>query len=186
MAPLIILSGPSGVGKTTTTDHLLARLSLLTRVITTTTRRPRAGERHGIHYFFVSHEAFAQLAAAHAFLEVNNFGGQSYGTPRSMLTFLSKGMPRIVLPDVHGARALKAYVPDAVCIWLEAPLPILTQRLSARSSEPLEKQQERITIAHAEIAQAHSSNLYTHVIDMTNFEQAEDEIEGIIKKLLKI
>jgi len=184
-APLIIISGPSGVGKTTTTNHVLARIPALTKVITITTRTPRSEEKHGVDYFFVSESTFTELAHARAFLEINTFGSDRYGTPRSLLTFLERGRPRIVLPDINGTRMLKKQVPTAVCLWLEAPLEILAERLSIRSSESLEKQKERLAIARNEIAQARTGNMYKYIIDMTDFAAAEENIVQIITEQLQ-
>ncbi|MDQ5940413.1 MAG: guanylate kinase [Candidatus Dependentiae bacterium] len=184
-APLIIISGPSGAGKTTTTDHLLARMPSLSRVITVTTRLPRIGERHGVHYFFVSRQTFQELAVTAAFLEINQFGEHLYGTPRSLLTFLTRNNIRLVLPDINGARALKKQVPTAVCIWIEAPAELLAQRLIARNSESAKDQESRLLMAQIEMREARSSGLYEHIIDMTDFGIAEEKIRKIIDTAMR-
>lgn len=166
--PFIILSGPSGVGKTTLTQKLLNQLPSLARVITTTTRMPRTGEAHGIDYFFVSAQAFSELERSCSFLETNTFGSAQYGTPRSVLHALSRGVPLIALPDINGARHLKSHIPHAVCIWLEAPLEIIAQRLAGRGTESALQQAERLKRARVEMTEARSSGIYTHVIDMTD------------------
>lgn len=183
-APLIVLSGPSGVGKTTTTGHLLASMPALRRVITFTTRPPRAGEKPGIDYFFASKEAFAQLSKAGAFIETNEFNGNLYGTPRSFLHGLAHGKAYIVLPDINGARAILALVPGALSIWLHAPEQVLEERLKARNTESDESRKNRLRIAQQEAKAARESNLYKRWVDMSDFEKAEKELAQLIQSLL--
>ena len=179
-APLIIISGPSGVGKTTTTQHLIARMPFLSRMATVTTRQPRPGERNQHDYFFVSQTSFFELEKTHAFLETNKFGDHWYATPRSLLTKLEKGQPHILLPDINGAQKIIDFAADALTIWLEVPIEILAQRLHARASETPDQQSIRILRAKEEIALAHASSIYTHFIDMSDFEKAEKELEELI------
>ena len=181
MAPLIIMAGPSGVGKTTMATKILAKHSMLTRVITTTTRPPREGERHGIDYFFVSNNAFIELNNAQAFLEVNNFNHFWYGTPRSLLHFLGLGCPRLILPDINGARKLLTFQPKALTLWLDAPHEVLAKRLAKRNTESIEKQAARLAIAQQEKATALASGLFSHFIDMTHFEGAYAHINNLIQ-----
>jgi len=184
-APLVIMSGPSGVGKTTTAQHLIRDFPGISRTITVTTRSPRSGESHGKDYFFVSESAFSELDKAHAFLEINKFGDYWYATPRSLLAFVARDKARLVLPDINGARALKVCVPTAVCIWLQAPIEVLAQRLSTRNSEPPAAQARRLEIASREMQEAIESGLYEHVIDMTDFVMAEKKISEIISTAMQ-
>jgi len=179
-APLIILSGPSGVGKTTMTNHLLTVYSFLRRVITVTTRMPRPGEQQGVDYFFTSDAAFTQLLLAHAFLETNQFGAYAYATPRSVLTGLSRGIPHIILPDINGAHELKKSIPHAVTIWLEASEEVLRARLAGRNTESATEQERRIARAKEEMAAARATTLYDHYINMHDFSIAAAAIEKIV------
>jgi guanylate kinase len=182
--PCIIVSGPSGVGKTTITQKMLSLFPQLTRVITTTTRAPRPGEKHGIDYFFVSQHAFSQLEMTHAFLEVNTFGNASYGTPRSLLHALRTHQPKLILPDITGTRTLVSFVQHATTIWLTAPLPILAERLAQRSTESIKDQEKRLAIAAQEIEAAQTSGLYAHHIDMTDFAKAEQRLIHILRTII--
>ncbi len=179
-APLIIISGPSGVGKTTLVNHLLKKIDSLTRVITVTTRAPRPNEKQGIDYFFISPDGFTELEQAQAFLETNCFTSGAYATPRSLLTFLKQGKTRIILPDINGARKLIALVPRTISFWLEVPEEILRERLAHRGTETTAEQERRIEQAKKEITQAHSERLYTHYIDLSDFTPAATHVESLI------
>lgn len=184
MAPLIIMAGPSGVGKTTMAEKLLAAFPPLSRVVTITTRPPRPNERHGIDYFFVTLASFRQLQSAQAFLEVNEFNGFLYGTPRSLLHLLDRGYARLILPDIHGARSLVALKPQALAFWLDAPQEVLAARLAKRNTEAPEKQAARLAIATEERAAALGSGLFPHQIDMTDFNDAYVRITALVQPLI--
>jgi len=150
---LVVLSGPSGVGK----DAVLARMKKLGRpfhyVITTTTRPKRAGEKNGIDYHFISGKEFQQMINRHQFLEWANVYDNYYGVPKNEIRVaLDKGVDTIVKVDVQGAATIKEIVPEAVFVFLMPPsLQELEQRLRSRHSESttglalrLEKAKEEI------------------------------------------
>jgi len=134
---LIVLSGPSGVGK----DAVLARMKELGRpfhyVITATTRPKRAAEKNGVNYHFLSQEEFQQMIDKHQFLEWANVYGNYYGVPKNEITSaLSKGVDAIVKVDVQGAATIKKILPQAVFIFLRPPsMEELEKRLRKRHSE---------------------------------------------------
>ena len=104
---LIVLSAPSGGGKTTLCEHLLARHPEMTRAITCTTRAPRPGERDGADYYFLDSAAFAQRLAEGGFLEHAGVYGHCYGTPKSeVLERLRQGRDVLLTVDVQGARTI--------------------------------------------------------------------------------
>ena len=134
---LVVLSGPSGVGK----DAVLARMSELGRpfryVVTATTRPKRAGEKNGVDYHFFSRKEFQQMLDEHQFLEWAIVYGNYYGVPKDEITLaLSKGVDVIVKVDVQGAATIKKILPQAVFIFLMPPsMEELEKRLRKRLSE---------------------------------------------------
>jgi guanylate kinase len=134
---LVVLSGPSGVGK----DAVLARMSELGLpfhyVVTATTRPKRAGEKDGLDYHFLSRQKFQQLLDEDQFLEWAIVYGNYYGVPKhEIASALSKGVDVIVKVDVQGAATIKKILPQAVFIFLIAPsMKELERRLRKRLSE---------------------------------------------------
>lgn len=134
---LVVLSGPSGVGK----DAVLVRMRKLGRpfhyVVTATTRPKRAREKNGVDYHFISQKEFRQMIDKHQFLEWANVYGNYYGVPKNEITSaLSKGADAIVKVDVQGAATIKEILPQAVFIFLMPPsMEDLEKRLRKRSSE---------------------------------------------------
>jgi guanylate kinase len=134
---LIVLSGPSGVGK----DAVLARMKKSGRpfhyVITATTRPKRAREKNGVNYHFLSRKEFQQMIDKHQFLEWATVYGNYYGVPKDQITSaLSKGVDAIVKVDVQGAATIKKILPQAVFIFLMPPsVEELEKRLKKRHSE---------------------------------------------------
>jgi guanylate kinase len=150
---LVVISGPSGVGK----DAVLARMKKSGRsfqyVVTATTRPKRARETNGVHYHFFSRKEFQQMINKHQFLEWANVYGNYYGVPKDEITSaLSKGVDAIVKVDVQGAATIKKVLPQAVFIFLRPPsIEELEKRLGKRRSESsadlalrLEKAKEEI------------------------------------------
>lgn len=150
---LIVLSGPSGVGK----DAVLVRMRELGRpfhyVVTATTRPRRAKEKNGINYHFLSPEEFQQMKDKGQLLEWAEVYGNYYGVPREdVAQALSRGMDVIVKVDIQGAATIKKILPQAVFIFLMSPsMEELERRLKQRSSESstdlalrLEKVEEEI------------------------------------------
>ncbi len=134
---LVVLSGPSGVGK----DAVLARMKKLGRpfyyAVTATTRPKRAGEKNGVDYHFLSQKEFQQMIDKHQLLEWANVYGNYYGVPKEEITSaLSKGVDTVVKVDVQGAATIKKILPQAVFIFLMSPsLEELEKRLRKRRSE---------------------------------------------------
>lgn len=157
---LIVLSAPSGGGKTTLTQQLLAAGRDITRVITCTTRAPRPGEKDGVDYFFYDGVRFAKAVEAGLFLEHATVFGQSYGTLKSdVLDKLRANKDVILTIDVQGAESIRACAEDdpelkraLVTVFL-APtsLAILEQRLKRRGADSPEAIQKRLAIAREEI-----------------------------------
>ncbi|MCX7886359.1 MAG: guanylate kinase [Verrucomicrobiae bacterium] len=159
---LIIISSPSGGGKTTLCNRLLQWDKNLTRVVTCTTRPPRPGEQHGVHYHFLSKEEFERRIAAGHFLEHAEYNGHCYGTPRQFVEdVLRSGRDALLAIEVQGARQITRLVrsgkfpyPDSlVTIFLFPPtLGLLEQRLRRRGQDDEQTLQRRLQIARQEIA----------------------------------
>jgi guanylate kinase len=150
---LFVVSGPSGAGKDTLVDALLARTGRLRYSVSATTRPPRPGEREGEHYFFVTREEFERREAAGGLLEWREYNDNLYGTPRDFVEdTLTQGYDLIMKPEVNGALSIKRTFPDAVLIFL---LPDrfshLRGRLLGRRTETNEEIARRLEIAHEEI-----------------------------------
>jgi len=155
-ALLIIISGPSGVGK----DTIIAALRKRHRerdyhfVVTCTTRPRRPGEVDGVDYHFLDSEAFRRLLAAGEFLEANEVHGNWYGTPRDEVRrSLARGSDVILKIDVQGAQAVKESVEDAILLFVVPPsLEELVQRLRSRATETADQLELRQRNAAIELA----------------------------------
>ncbi len=152
-ARLTVLSGPSGVGKSTVVRVIRQRCPQVWLSISVTTRRPRPGELDGREYFFVSGQRFKELAQAGELLEWARFAGHYYGTPRGPVAEkLADGVPTLLEIDVVGARQVRESVPGALLVFLAPPSwPELVRRLTARETESAEAIGRRLQLAEAEL-----------------------------------
>jgi guanylate kinase len=159
---LIVISAPSGGGKTTLCQQLLAKHPEMGRAITCTTRPPRSGERDGVDYYFLDSGGFARRVEAGDFLEHATVYGHSYGTPKSEVRArLRQGRDVLLVIDVQGASAvgLTAAKDPELCgalvtVFLTpASLAVLEARLRRRAADAEEVLQKRLGVARQEIAQ---------------------------------
>jgi guanylate kinase len=134
---LFVVSGPSGVGKSTLIDALMRRVPGIAFSVSATTRAPRTGEVDGVHYHFLTPESFEAEIAADAFLEHADVYGRRYGTlVAPTQDVLARGGSLLLDIDVQGAAQVRARMPDAVHIFLLPPdRATLEQRLRARSTD---------------------------------------------------
>ena len=153
---LLILSGPSGVGKGTVGKQLLARSGgSMVFSVSCTTRAPREGEEDGRDYFFISEEEFGRMVDNGEFLEyMNVFGKNHYGTPRKYVeNKIDAGMDVLLDIDVNGAMNVKKNFPDAVSIMLVPPtMKELRSRLEGRGTETREAVERRLAEAKTELS----------------------------------
>ena len=138
---LIVISGPSGVGKDTVLAEMKESRRSLHYVVTATTRPQRPGEKNGLDYHFVSEEQFKQMIDTGQLLEWANVYGNLYGVPkRQIQQALAQGLDVVVRIDVQGAATIKSILPQAVFIFLTPPsLDQLERRLRERKTESTEE-----------------------------------------------
>jgi guanylate kinase len=176
---VIVVSGPSGVGKGTVVEALRRRLPQLEVSVSATTRPRRPGEIDGVHYQFLTGEQFDELAAAGGFLEWAEFAGRRYGTPWSSVErTLEAGRPIVLEIDIKGARQVRKRFPDAVLIFLAPPsTAALEERLRRRGTDDGARVEERLAIARWELAQASD---FDHVVVNDRLDEAVERIARIL------
>lgn len=149
-----MLSGPSGVGKSTVVRRLRELRPDVWLSVSATTRRPRPGETHGVEYFFVDHAEFAAMVERGELLEYAEFAGNFYGTPRAPVEeHLAAGTPVVLEIELQGARQVRRSEPDAQLVFLAPPSwEELVARLVGRGTEPAEVIARRLQTARVELA----------------------------------
>ncbi len=176
---LFVLSGPSGAGKGTLREKVFPGLTGLSFSISCTTRAPRIGEKDGVHYRFITEEAFLALLEEGRFLEHAKVHGKHYGTLREDVEkILSAGGDVLLEIDVQGAAQIKKGMPDAILIFVSPPsLEELERRLAGRGTEHGEGLKLRLDNARREMSQ---SGDYDHVIINDDISRASNELETLI------
>ena len=150
---LVVLSGPSGVGKKTVIDRVLAETPGYSRAVTATTRQPRPGEKNGVDYLFLTKEEFTARIEQDEFLEHALVHGRRYGTPRQHVAeILERGDVCFLEVDVQGAASIRGLVEPAMYVFLVPPsLEVLEERLRGRNTEDEDSLRTRLATARREM-----------------------------------
>ena len=180
---LVILSGPSGVGKGTIGARMLEKHSDMCFSVSATTRAIREGETEGVNYYYKTVEEFEDMIRNNEFLEyMQVFGKNYYGTPRRYVEEkLESGMSVLLDIDVQGAMVVKQNYPDAVLIFIAPPsLAELYRRLSGRGTETEEAVNRRFAQAKTEFTYV---DRYDYVIVNDDLETAVQDVESILRSI---
>lgn len=182
-AALLIISGPSGVGKSTICRQVVKRMDDVYLSVSVTTRPQTQGEIDGRDYWFISKEDFDKRARTGMLLEYAEVFGNNYGTPRDKVQeTLAAGKTVILEIDVQGARQAKEIYPDAAMVFILPPThKDLVQRMNDRGREDNLTAEHRLNGAGDEIAAAWQ--YFQHMVINDDLEQAVNEIMDIIKDL---
>jgi guanylate kinase len=174
-----VVTGPSGVGKGTLIKELLRRVPGLELSVSATTRPPRAGERDGVDYHFLSEEEFDRRLAQGDFMEHAAYSGHRYGTLVSEVEpRLAEGVGVVLEIEVQGARQVRSRMPEAVLVFVAPPSPeALRERLEGRGTDAPEQIERRLRVAAEELE---AQPEFRHVIVNDDVERAAEELEQLV------
>ena len=177
---LIIITGPSGVGKGTVVKEILDKDTNIWLSISATTRKPRHGEKEGENYYFLTQEKFKDMINRNLFLEWAEFAGNYYGTPLSSVNErIENGLIVLLEIEVEGAKQIKNKFPEALSIFLLPPnKKELERRIRDRGTESEEAIHRRLDRANYEIS---SSNQFDFALTNNNVDETVKSIFKIIK-----
>jgi guanylate kinase len=176
---LVVLTGPSGVGKGTLVSHLRQRHPELYLSVSVTTRPPRPGEQEGVNYYFRTREEFLRLVEAGELLEWAQYAGNFYGTPRQIVfEKLSQGQDVLLEIELAGARQVRKLCPEAIRIFLSPPsLEELERRIRQRGQDSEDSIERRLQQARKELE---AKDEFDYVIVNDNLERALQELEALL------
>ena len=177
---LVVISGPSGVGKSTICRRLVADRRVVMSV-SATTRPPREGEVHGVDYYFLSRDEFEASIAAGGLIEWAEYVGELYGTPREPLEEqVNDGLVVVLDIDVQGARSVMQEYPEAITIFIDPPgdgLEEAAKRLEGRGTDSAEVRARRMERGEEELK---DRSLYQHQVTNDDLERAVQEIKEFL------
>ena len=175
---LIILTGPSGVGKGTVIKEILGKEKNFWLSISATTRNPRKGEQEGENYFFLSEEKFKEMIDKNLFLEWAKFAGNYYGTPLSSVNEkIKKGFTVLLEIEVEGAKQIKEIFPEALSIFLLPPSKEeLEKRIRNRGTDKEDAIEKRLSRANFEIEKSNEFD----------FSVVNYRIDKTVKRIIEI
>jgi guanylate kinase len=177
---LFIFSAASGTGKTSLAKALVEQMPEVAFSVSHTTRAPRPGEQHGVHYYFVTPQQFDEMVAADRFLEYAKVFGNSYGSSRAVTeNLLRQGKSVIFDIDWQGARAIKEKMPEAVSIFILPPSrAALQERLTARGQDSPEVVESRMRAAVSEMSHYKE---FDHLVVNDDFNATLADLKAIIR-----
>lgn len=176
---LFVITGPSGTGKGTILERVLAEDPALRFSVSATTRQPRNGEQEGIHYFFVRREEFKDMIRKDEFLEWARVHGELYGTPyKYVKEWLNSGLDVVLDIDVQGGLQVKKKCPEGVFVFIAPPsMEELERRLLHRGTETRKVIDERLEVARTELAYVGE---YQYLIVNDVLEEARKKLQAVI------
>lgn len=177
---LIVMSGPSGVGKGTVVKRLLSECDNLRLSVSATTRAPRTEDKEGVTYFFKTESEFKNMIDTDSFLEWAVYNGNYYGTPIApVMKQLDDGLDVILEIDVQGALNVMNKFKDAVYIFIAPPsVDTLKERLEGRGSESPEEIEKRVKAAESELDK---KDKYDYVVINDVLDKAVENVKNIIE-----
>ena len=177
---LIIITGPSGVGKGTVVKEILSKNKNIWLSISATTREPRAGEKEGVNYYFLNQEKFKEMIEEKLFLEWAQFAGNYYGTPLSSVNEkIKKGLTVLLEIEVEGAKQIKEKFPESLSIFLLPPNKAeLERRIRNRGTEKEEAIKKRLLRANYEIS---ASNQFDFALINHNVNETAKRIIKLVQ-----
>jgi len=177
---LFVITGPSGVGKSTVIGGVMERDENIRFSVSVTTRAPRPGEQDGVNYHFIGEDEFRQMIARDELLEYAEYVGKFYGTPAKYVDeHLDRGHDVILDIEVQGAMQVKEHRPEAVMIFLSPPdIQTLIDRLHKRGTDDEETIQKRIRRAEEELAYI---SAYDYEVVSYTLENCIRDMEAIIR-----
>jgi guanylate kinase len=182
MSRLIVITGPSGVGKGTLIKRLRETMPQIAMSVSATTRKPRAGEREGVDYHFMSEAEFDEAVAGDAFLEHAEYSGHRYGTPRAEVE--GRDTPVVLEIEVQGARQVRQAAEDALLVFIAPPDPeTLEERLRVRGTDAPEAVARRLETARMELA---AQDEFQHVIVNDDLDVAAADLESVVRRGLSL